>query len=322
MMEQPALLECLIDHASTYDSFSFYPATTVTDLRTDDAGRIRGVEAHDREADAEISFETQCVVGADGRYSTVRSRAGIDPGRFESPIDLVWFKLPGDAIEASAQGRIDRHGVLLYFGLGGGDLQIGFLIRNGEWATIKEAGFDAFRQQVAAVDPRVGAAMDAQLDGFGETTLLDIAPGIADSWSRDGLVLIGDAAHIASPVGAQGNPLAVEDAVVAHQVLAGALEDAEDEGILAGEILADETLGELERRRRGHVERVVSLQRRTADNFGFWLDYGSSVPPWLVRGLTTTTGWIIPRSRWVRSRIESFALGDRSVSVDRSLFTD
>jgi len=53
------------------------------------------------------------------------------------------------------------------------------------------------------IDPRVGSTMAVQLDGFRDTSLLDVAPGIADSWSRDGLLLIGDAAHTASPIGAQ-----------------------------------------------------------------------------------------------------------------------
>jgi len=61
-------------------------------------------------------------------------------------------------------------------------------------------------ERVAEIDPRVGSTMAVQLDGFRDTSLLDVAPGIADSWSRDGLLLIGDAAHTASPIGAQGNP--------------------------------------------------------------------------------------------------------------------
>ncbi|MBX0323021.1 FAD-dependent monooxygenase [Halomicroarcula sp. F13] len=315
MMEQPALLECLVDNASTYDNFTFYPATTVRDIPTNTSERTRGVEARDRNADEDVAFETQCVVGADGRYSTVRGSVGIDPGLYQSPIDLVWFKLPSGVVDAGAQGRIDRNGVLLYFGLGGGDLQIGYLVRSGEWSSIREGGFDAFSQQVAEIDPHVGSAMGAHLDGFRDTTLLDVAPGIADTWCRDGLLLIGDAAHTASPIGAQGNPLAVEDAVVAHDLLVDALTDTDD-------ILDTEILCELETRRRTHVEQVISLQRRAASNLAFWLDYGGYVPPRLVRGVTKMAGWIVPRSRWVRRLIETFALGDRSVSVARAHFTE
>ena len=324
MMEQPALLECLVNRAGEYDTFDFHPATTVTDLRTGDSGTIRGVEAHDREADEEVVFEGRCVVGADGRYSTVRASAGIDPGVFDSPIDLVWFKLPRGAVEAETEGQIGRGGVLVSFGLGAGERQVGYLLRDGEWPAVRHEGFDTFRDRVAAVDPGVAAAMESHLDGFGDTTLLDVGPGVAESWVQDGLLLLGDAAHTASPIGAQGNPLAVQDAVVAHDVLVRALGEAdrERESSLPDEqwVLSGARLREFETRRRPTVERVIALQRRAADNLALWLAYGRYVPPWLVRGLTGAFGWALPHSRLVRGLVESFALGDRSVSVVRPHF--
>ena len=319
MLEQPALLERLVERAGASDGFSFHPATTVTDLRVDDSGAVRGVTAQDRRADEAVAFEARAVVGADGRYSTVRERAGVDPGWFDSPIDLVWFKLPKGVSDARNQGRIDRDGILVYFGLGGGDLQVGYLIRDGEWPDVRAAGFDAFVRRIAAVDPELAAAVDAHLDGFRDTTLLDVSPGVAESWTREGLLLLGDAAHTASPIGAQGNPLAVEDAVVAHRILVDALADAEKNG---EGVLSAETLREFETRRRPHVEDVVSLQRRAAANLRFWLDYGRYLPPWLVRGSTTAFGRLVPRSRRLRGAVESFALGDPSVSVARSRFTE
>ncbi|EMA68799.1 hypothetical protein C461_04192 [Halorubrum aidingense JCM 13560] len=315
MMEQPALLERLVDRASSYDNFTFHAATTVRNIRTNTADGSREVAARDRDADEDVAFETQCVVGADGRYSTVRTSVGIDPGLFESPIDLVWFKLPRGTIDAPTQGRIDRDGILLYFGLDGGDIQIGYLVRSGEWPSIRHAGFDAFRKRIAEVDPQVASVMNRQLDGFRGTSLLDVAPGIADTWSTDGVLLIGDAAHTASPIGAQGNPLAVEDAVVAHSLLVEAL--AATDGVLERKVLR-----EFEARRRTHVEEIISQQRRAATALAYWLDYGGAVPPKLVRGMTKTARSLLPRSRSARSAIERFALGHRSVSVDRSHFVD
>ncbi|QKY21645.1 FAD-dependent monooxygenase [Halolamina sp. CBA1230] len=315
MMEQPALLEYLVERAGAYDNFAFYPATTVTDLRTDESGAVRGVRANDREAGEGVAFDARVVVGADGRYSTVRESAGIDAGLFESPFDLVWFKLPRGAVDAHAQGRIDREGLLVYFGLGGGDLQVGYPVRPDNWTAIREAGFDAFRDRVAAIDPRVGDAVDTHLDGFRDTSLLDVAPGVADQWTADGLLLLGDAAHTASPIGAQGNPLAVEDAVVAHDHLVSAL--ASGSGTVPGD-----RLREFETRRRPTVERVVALQRRAGRAIGFWLDYGEYAPPWLVRASVVTFGQRLPRFGPIRRSVESFALGDRSVSVARSRFVD
>lgn len=313
MMEQPALLECLVTHASTYDGFAFHPATTVTDLWKDESGSVRGVKAHDRETDEDVRFEARVVVGADGRYSTVRTSADINPGLFDSPIDLVWFKLPRGAVDVTTQGRIDRDGVLVYFGLGGGDLQVGYLVRDGEWTTIRKSGFGEFRNRVAAIDPQFGSAIDAHLAGFRDASLLDVAPGIANTWTQEGLLLLGDAAHVTSPIGAQGNPLAVEDAVVAHDFLVDALAGT-------GAVLADETLRDFEVRRRPAIERVISLQRRAADNFAFWLNYGRYVPTRFVRGSAMAFGWMVPRSRLLQKQVESFALGDQSVSVARSHF--
>lgn len=330
MMEQPALLECLVERASRSDGFAFYPATTVTDLLTDESGVVRGVAAHDREADEDLRFEARTVVGADGRYSTVRERAGIDPGWFDSPIDLVWFKLPQGALDARNQGRIDRDGILVFFGLGGGEVQVGYVVRNGEWPGIREAGFGEFCRRIATIDPELAAAVDAHLDGFRDTTLLDVSPGVADAWTRDGLLLLGDAAHTASPIGAQGNPLAVEDAVVAHRLLVDALAEAdgaesesiEGESIEGDEILSGQRLREFETRRRPTVERVIALQRRAAQNLRFWLDYGRYVPAWFVRGSASAFGRLAPHSRRLRGLVESFALGDESVSVARSQFVD
>ncbi|WP_277554558.1 FAD-dependent monooxygenase [Halobaculum limi] len=330
LMEQPALLELLVDRASAYEGFDFYPSTTVTDLWTDensgdrDAVPVGGVVARDRSADETVGFEGRCVVGADGRYSAVRERAGIGAGLFDSPIDLVWFKLPSGAVETDTQGQIARDGVLVHFGLGAGELQVGYPIHAGTWSAIRESGFPAFRERVAAVDPGVAAAMAAHLDGFADTTLLDVAPGLAPEWTRDGLVLLGDAAHVASPLGAQGNPLAVEDAVVAHDRLVRALDGATGQhGSVEGDgPLPRSCLRAYEARRRPTVERVIGLQRRAADNLAFWLEYGRYVPPPLVRGATALAGAVVPRSGLLRRAVESFALGDRSVSVAREQFVD
>jgi 2-polyprenyl-6-methoxyphenol hydroxylase-like FAD-dependent oxidoreductase len=315
MMEQPALLECLVEHASEYDGFSFHPATTVTDLRTDASGGITGVQAHARDTDEHVDFEARVVVGADGRYSTVRSSTGIDPGLFDSPIDLVWFKLPSATVDASTQGRIDRHGILVYFGLGAGEIQVGYPIKDGEWPSIRDAGFDVFRDRVAAIDAQLGAALDVHLDGFRDTTLLDVAPGLADTWTRDGLLLVGDAAHVASPIGAQGNPLAVEDAVVAHDHLVTTLANTTG-------VLSTDALRPIERRRRPHVKHIIAMQRRAAANLAFWLDYGQFIPQWLVQVAIAAFGWAVPRSKRIRGVVQSFALGDQSVAVARRHFLE
>ena len=53
--------------------------------------------------------------------------------------------------------------------------------------------------------------------------LLSVEANRLPRWYRPGLLLIGDAAHVASPVGGVGINLAIHDAVVAANVLTGPL---------------------------------------------------------------------------------------------------
>jgi 2-polyprenyl-6-methoxyphenol hydroxylase-like FAD-dependent oxidoreductase len=70
-------------------------------------------------------------------------------------------------------------------------------------------------------------------------------------WYKPGLLLIGDAAHVMSPVGGVGINYAIQDAVVAANVLAGPLK--------AGHIaLAD--LREVQRRRKRPTRIIQALQ--------------------------------------------------------------
>lgn len=86
--------------------------------------------------------------------------------------------------------------------------------------------------------------------------------------------------------------------------------------------LSAQALAPFETRRRPTVESVIAQQRRAAANVAFWLRYGQYIPPVLVTAPIGLFGWLVPRSRWVREFVESFALGDRSVSVARDHFED
>lgn len=314
LMEQPALLEYLVDRAREYDSFDFHPATTVTGVRTDGDGGVVGLDAHDRNRDETVAYDARCVVGADGRYSVVRHGLGIEDGRFDSPLTLVWFKLTSDVPVESAQGRVRRAGIVLYFGLGTGELQIGYVIRDGAWPAIKAAGVADLRRRIAAVDPRLAPALAAELDAVDDCTLLDVAPGLAPTWVRDGVALVGDAAHTASPIGAQGNPLAIEDVVTLHPLLVDAIETP-------GPVrVAD--LAPYERRRRPHVESIITRQHVLAERIATLLRYTSLVPAPVGRVVARPLDRLLPYSNRLQSLTESFVLGDESVSVARDRFVD
>src|SRR5262249_37082453 len=71
-----------------------------------DGDAVRGVRVTTAEGPTEIRADL--VVGADGRHSTVRARAGLEVRTYGSPIDVLWFRCsrrPSDG--GAALGRIN-----------------------------------------------------------------------------------------------------------------------------------------------------------------------------------------------------------------------
>ena len=65
------------------------------------------------------------------------------------------------------------------------------------------------------------------MEDWKQVSLLSVESSRCPRWYRPGLSLIGDAAHVMSPVGGVGINYAIQDAVVAANVLAGPLKDSQ-----------------------------------------------------------------------------------------------
>ena len=316
LMEQPPLLEYLIESADAYEGFSYRDRTPVTDLAVDE-GAVVGVEARDRRADEAVELRSRLVVGADGRFSTVRGAAGVDPGLLESALELLWFKLPASAVPGAAQARLADEGLLLYFGLGGDEAQAGWFVEKGTYPNLRRAGVGAFHDRLVAVDPALDGVVQSAVPDFDACSLLRIEPGLSERWVRDGLLLIGDAAHVASPVGAQGNSLAVQDAVVAHPAIVGALGRDRSGGPIPAT-----SLRAVERRRRDDVERVLRAQRRGERILTAVVRGWPSLPRRPKRALVRAAFPLFPHLPGTNRVRDLLAFGAGPVSVDSSPFVD
>ncbi|RJT06740.1 FAD-dependent monooxygenase [Halococcus sp. IIIV-5B] len=319
LMEQPPLLETIIEAASAFECFTYRPHTPVRDL-VNEAGRVVGVRALDHETGEEFVVRSRLVVGADGRFSTVRTAAGIDPGLLDSSIELLWFKLPDTVAQNAAQSRLNEHGLLLYFGVGGGEVQLGWFVEKGTYPELRAEGIEAFRRRLVAVDPSLDAVFPEALPSFEACSLLHIEPGLSETWVRDGLLLLGDAAHVASPIGAQGNVLAIQDAVVAHAVVAEAL-DRGDGPLSTG------TLRRYEQRRRPAVERVLRGQRLAERGLSWIVRRSDGLPDAVTRSLLRTLFAVparipIARLPFGRRLLTRAMFGPEPVHVDRTRFRE
>src|SRR6185503_5781256 len=90
-MPQWDFLDFVADHAKLYPTFRLMMDAEVTDLLQQD-NRITGVKVQTN--DGPVDVKALLTVGADGRHSIVRERAGLKVEVLGAPIDVLWFRLP------------------------------------------------------------------------------------------------------------------------------------------------------------------------------------------------------------------------------------
>ncbi|HTK99825.1 MAG TPA: FAD-dependent monooxygenase [Pseudomonadales bacterium] len=106
-----------------------------------------------------------------------------------------------------------------------GYMQIGWIIAKGKYGELRERGIPELLDRMAAhASPDFAEHLRRHRNDAVQPFLLSVVSDRAAHWSRPGLLLIGDAAHTMSPVGAQGLNIAIRDAIVAANHLVPAFE--------------------------------------------------------------------------------------------------
>jgi 2-polyprenyl-6-methoxyphenol hydroxylase-like FAD-dependent oxidoreductase len=221
LMPQWDFLDFLASHARQYRGFDLRMNAEVVDLITEN-GRVTGVRV--KTPDALLDIEASLVVGADGRSSVVREKAGLEVIDFGAPMDVLWMRLPRRADDpADALGNI-RDGHILVTIDRGDYWQCGFVIPKGGYDELRADGVEALRETIARTAPFLADRVN-ELRDWDAVKLLRVEVNRLREWARDGLLCIGDAAHAMSPVGGVGINLAIQDAVAAANILAQPLLD-------------------------------------------------------------------------------------------------
>jgi 2-polyprenyl-6-methoxyphenol hydroxylase-like FAD-dependent oxidoreductase len=216
LMPQWDFLDFLADNGRRYPSFDLRMRAEVTDL-IEENGRVVGVRA--ATPDGPLTVRAKLIVGADGRTSTVRDRAGLKVNDIGAPMDVLWMRLTRrESDGAEALGRIDAGRMFVM--IDRGDYwQCAFVIPKGAEDEVKARGIDEFRRAIVSVAPMMQDRV-AELRSFDDVKLLTVKIDRLERWHRPGLLCIGDAAHAMSPAGGVGVNLAVQDAVAAANRLA------------------------------------------------------------------------------------------------------
>ncbi len=218
-MPQWDFLDFIAGKAKAYPSFKLIMQAEAKDLIQEN-GRITGLQA--QTAESVIDIRADLVVGADGRHSTVREKAGLEVIDLDAPIDVLWMRISRAADEPDQSlGRIEAGRMLAM--INRGDYwQCAFVIPKGGAEKTKQQGLESFRQEIAMLAPFLSGRV-GEIKTWDDVKLLTVAVDRLKQWYRPGLLCIGDAAHAMSPVGGVGINLAVQDAVAAANILAAPL---------------------------------------------------------------------------------------------------
>lgn len=219
LIPQVDFLKFITDEAAHYPTFQLVMGAQVDEL-LEEQGRVCGVRY--RGTDGYCEVRAVLTVGADGRFSRLRKLAGFEPIKTSPPMDILWFRLsrkPDDG-EQPLGRFVDGHIIVT---LNRYDYwQGGLVIPKGKYQEVRAAGLQKFRQSIAEAIPLLANRVD-ELQEWKQISVLSVESSRIPRWYHPGLLLIGDAAHVMSPIGGVGINYAIQDAVVAANVLAGKL---------------------------------------------------------------------------------------------------
>ena len=247
LMPQWDFLDFLADHAKRYAGFALRMRADIDELLFD-GNKVVGLRGKTPDGDLEVRADL--VVGADGRHSTVRERAGLEVKDIGAPMDVLWMRLskrPGDG--GQLMGRI-LPGRLFVMIDRGDYWQCAYVIPKGGFDEVRRKGLDAFRRSLIEINPALGDRVQ-ELASWDDIKLLTVVIDRLKRWYRDGLLCIGDAAHAMSPVGGIGINVAIQDAVAAGNILGPALRKGP---------VPESLLAEVQKRREWPTRMTQSLQ--------------------------------------------------------------
>jgi 2-polyprenyl-6-methoxyphenol hydroxylase-like FAD-dependent oxidoreductase len=219
LMPQWEFLNFIAEKAKAYPGFHLRMETEVTDLLIEN-GKVAGVCTKSPRGALEVRADL--TIGADGRHSIVREKAGLEVLDLGAPIDVLWMRVSRDPSDPNQTLGRFRAGKILVTLDRDEYWQCAYVIPKGGFDTIRQRGLASFQDEIASVAPFLRERL-GELKDWNDVKLLSVAVDRLRQWSRTGLLCIGDSAHAMSPIGGVGINLAIQDAVAAANILAGPL---------------------------------------------------------------------------------------------------
>jgi FAD-dependent urate hydroxylase len=182
---------------------------------------VRDLEIFDRAAKVEFSdgtvTEYDLVIGADGRRSTIRAKAGL--GGPATPTGQIVFRsvVGGGPPLSDWTALLGRRASFVAMPMGGRKLYC-YVDVTAPDAPNPDDPLAYLREHFGSF----GGPVPAIIDAMEKVSVARTDEVVLDRWSRGPVLLVGDAAHATAPTLAQGAAMSFEDAVVLGEELRAA----------------------------------------------------------------------------------------------------
>jgi 2-octaprenyl-6-methoxyphenol hydroxylase len=189
------------------------------------------------------SLRALLTVAADGRRSTIRAQAGIAHRTWSYPQSALATKFKHARPHNDISTEFHRaSGPLTTVPMSGTTSSLVWVERPEEAQRLKELSSDCF---AAELEQRLQGLLGT-VSEIGPRSVFPLSGLTADRFGHNRVALVGEAAHVLPPIGAQGLNLGFRDAAVLADVVGAAQTAGQDPG-------ADAMLAEYATRRAGDV---------------------------------------------------------------------
>ncbi|MFM9847432.1 MAG: UbiH/UbiF family hydroxylase [Hyphomicrobiaceae bacterium] len=234
-VDNMSLAEALHQRALIQTSLTILAGTVVG---LDDHGTHVGVTLSDGQ-----SLRAALVAAADGRGSTIRAHAGITHRAWSYPQSALATKFQHSRAHACISTEFHRAaGPLTTVPLSGTSSSLVWVERPEEAARLKNLTPDLF---AAELEQRLQGLLGS-ISQIGPRSVFPLSGLTADRLAHRRVALVGEAAHVLPPIGAQGLNLGFRDAAVLADVAGSAQASGLDPG-------GDTALADYETRRAADV---------------------------------------------------------------------
>jgi 2-octaprenyl-6-methoxyphenol hydroxylase len=173
------------------------------------------------------SLAARLVVGADGRHSLCREAAGISVRRRELDQAALTFNLSHSRPHRNVSTEFHTpQGPCVFVPLPGERCSVVWVAKPGEAARLQALGDD----ELSEAAERQSHSILGRLRVEPGRHLFPLAIERPTQFARDRIALVGEAAHVVPPIGAQGLNLGLRDASDIAEIVRDAIAAGEDPG--------------------------------------------------------------------------------------------